>query len=191
VILAVYSSPRQGGNTDILMDSFLAGMPDEITVKKVMLRTLELQPCIACGSCEKDEVCIFQDDIWSIYEKLEKAKALVIASPIYFANVPAQLKTFIDRAQPFWVRKYLNHKENMPLTERAFFLAAGAIDTDKYFKNARLVIKTFLINLDITYSDGLFFPGVDDKGDIYRDEKALKRVQEAGRMFVRPYINCT
>ena len=150
-----------------------------------MLRDLKLQPCISCGNCHKKGVCIFQDDMWSIYEDLQKSTALVIASPIYFASITAQLKAFIDRAQPFWARKYLLQEENMPITDQAFFIAAGAIDTDKYFKNAQLVIKTLLMNLDIPYTGDFFLSGVDCKGEVFEKSGVLEKVEEKGSQFIQ------
>ncbi len=184
MIVAIYGSPRKNGNTDILMDNFLQPISEAgEEVCKIKLRELNLKPCIACGGCEKTGVCVFKDDIWDIYTKMKSARAVVLSSPIYFASINAQLKAVIDRSQAFWYNKYLLNNKNLPETEKSFFISVGGIKTDKYFKNAELVVKTYLNILDVTYSGHLFFAGVDGKGDIVKEEGALEKAVSMGREF--------
>jgi len=180
MIVVVYGSPRKEGNTEILTDSFLRPLYRQDEVKKVYLRDLQLKPCVACGGCDKTGVCVYKDDIWDIYEAIEKAEALVLASPIYFASLTAQTKAFIDRAQPFWVRKYVLGQKNDGYRKKGVFISVGGMDTDKYFLNARLVVKSFMNTLDIKYSGDLFFPAVDKKGEIRERSGALEAAEKTG-----------
>jgi multimeric flavodoxin WrbA len=186
MIVAVYGSPRSGGNTDILMDSFLSALETEEKIMHFKLRDMNLQPCMGCCRCDETGICIYKDDIQSIYECIEDAKGLILASPIYFACVTAQMKTFIDRGQAFWVRKFLLH-QSTPLTtkKKGFYISAAAMNTDKYFINSRLVIRSFMISLDIEYSGELFIPCVEDKGEIRRFPEALNSAYQAGRNFLK------
>jgi len=180
MIVAVYGSPRKEGNTEILTDHFLKPLLQQNEVKRIYLRDLTLKPCVACGGCDKTGVCVFKDDIWSLYEEIEKSDALVLASPIFFASVSAQVKAFIDRAQPFWVRKYVFGQKQEGHRKKGFFLSVGAIDTYKFFLNARLVFRTLMNTLDIDYSGDLFFPAVDRKGEIREKPGALEAAEKAG-----------
>lgn len=183
MVVAVYGSPRKGGNTDILMDEYLESVMGNQEIKRFYLRNLQLKPCIACGGCNKTGICIFKDDIWSIYEHIERANGLVLSSPIYFGSMSSQLKTFVDRAQPFWVRKYLLGQKNRNTT-KAFFISVGAINTNKYFENAKLIEKIHLKIMDIEYTGELFFPGIDEKGAIKNVPGALQQAHEAGVEFL-------
>jgi len=182
--VAVYGSPRKGGNTDILMDEFLKPVRKEHEVKNFYLRDLTLKPCIECGGCDKTGVCVFKDDIWNIYEHVEKAYGLIMSAPIFFASMSAQLKTFIDRAQPFWARKYLLNQKPAVAGQKGFFISVGAIKTDRYFENASLIVKTHMKMLEMEYSGDLFFSGADKKGDINNLSGALEAAAEAGKKFI-------
>jgi multimeric flavodoxin WrbA len=185
--IAVYGSPRKDGNTDTLMNEFLKPVQREHEVKKFYLRDLSLMPCIECGGCDKTGVCVFKDDIWNIYENIERADGLIMSAPIFFASMSAQLKIFIDRAQPFWARKYLLNQKPVVAGQKGFFISAGAIRTDRYLDNARLIVKTHMKMLEMEYSGDLFFSGVDKKGDINNLSGALEAAAEAGKKFIGVY----
>ncbi|MCL4377851.1 MAG: NAD(P)H-dependent oxidoreductase, partial [Actinobacteria bacterium] len=76
-IIAIYGSPRRGGNTDILMNMFLEGVDKlrenkafKINVKKIFLSTLNISPCRECCNCSKTGECIIDDDMQKIYPKI-------------------------------------------------------------------------------------------------------------------------
>jgi multimeric flavodoxin WrbA len=183
MIVAVYGSPRKGGNTDILMDEFLKSVEMKYEVRRFYLRNLKLNPCTECGSCDKTGVCVYKDEIWNIYESIEKADGLVMSSPIFFASISAQLKAFVDRAQPFWARKYLLKQKSKELQQKGFFISVGAIRTQRHFENAKLIIETHMNMLDMKYEGELFYRGVDKKGEINDIDGALKTASEAGSHF--------
>ncbi|MCR4435267.1 MAG: flavodoxin family protein [Clostridiales bacterium] len=185
MIVAVYGSPRKGGNTDILLDSFLQPISRHESIDRFYLRDLTLKPCIACGKCDKTGICIFNDDLWGIYEKIESASAVVLSSPIHFASVTSIMKIFVDRAQPFWARKYLLGRKNPHPERKGFFICSGAINTDKHFLNSKLVIQTLFKNLDIEYSGDLFFSGVDGKGEIRNKAGAIHSASCSGTDFLK------
>ena len=98
-ILIVSGSPRKGGNTDIMAETFR-----EEVVKKghqaelVSLSGKKIAPCLGCQYCfGHDGQCVQKDDMAQLLEKVDQADLLVLASPIYWFDVSAQLKCFIDR----------------------------------------------------------------------------------------------
>ncbi len=101
-IVILSGSPRKGGNTDMLADAFVEGA--ESAGKNVTLfRTADLKigGCLGCGHCfEEKGVCVQRDDMPPILDALLKADVLVLASPIYYWSVTAQLKLAIDRMYP-------------------------------------------------------------------------------------------
>lgn len=142
---------------------------------------------MGCCKCDKTGICIYKDNIQSIYECIENAKGLILASPIYFACVTAQMKTFIDRGQAYWVRKFLLHQSASIINKKGFYISAAAMNTDKYFLNSRSVIKSFMISLDIKYSGELFVPGVEDKGEIRKFPEVLNSAYQAGHDFLKQF----
>jgi len=98
-IVVLSGSPRKDGNTVRLTEAFIDGAEaagKEITLFRVA--GLHISGCRGCGHCFKTQgVCIQKDDMPPILEALRKADALVLASPVYYFSVTAQLKLAIDR----------------------------------------------------------------------------------------------
>ena len=94
-VLIVSSSPRKGGNSDVLCDQFAKGAAEAgHEVEKVNLREKTLSPCRACYACMENHVCAIKDDMAEIFSKLVAADVIVLASPVYFYSVCAQKLTF-------------------------------------------------------------------------------------------------
>jgi len=97
-ILVINSSPRKGGNTEVLLDALISGAEEEgATISNMKLRTLEVSPCKACDSCKKTGKCIQKDDMHDLISKMMECKVWVLGTPIYWWGPTAQLKAFIDR----------------------------------------------------------------------------------------------
>lgn len=111
-ILAFNSSPRYGGNTETLLDAVISGMKSEgAAVEKFRLHDLDITPCTSCGNCEKEFRCPINDTFQDLVEPMVACDGIVFASPLYFMNVPARGKAFIDRCQLFWSARFLLGKK--------------------------------------------------------------------------------
>ena len=105
-ILILSASPRRGGNSDLLCDQFLKGAKEVgHRVEKVFLGSRKIGYCIGCYYCQshKDQ-CVIKDDMSEILDKIQAADVLVLASPVYFYSINAQLKAVIDRCVCRWER---------------------------------------------------------------------------------------
>lgn len=100
-ILAVLGSPRVNGNTESILDVFLNGAKESnslLQVKKINVAKMNIKPCVACEKCAPiGERCVIQDDMQELYDEIVKADTIIIASPVYWWHITAQMKTFIDR----------------------------------------------------------------------------------------------
>jgi multimeric flavodoxin WrbA len=97
-ILALAGSPRKGGNSDLLLDEFIAGAAGQgAEVEKVYLNGLQIRGCQACGACQKTGRCKQRDDMTVMYDKLLSADLWAIATPVYWWGPSAQTKLMIDR----------------------------------------------------------------------------------------------
>ena len=56
-----------------------------------------IRGCVACGSCQKTGKCVFDDIVNETSAKLEKADAVVVGSPVYYASPAGTLISFLDR----------------------------------------------------------------------------------------------
>ena len=98
-ILVLVGSVRKEGNTHLLAKAFAEGAGMKHDVELASVGDYNIHPCIGCNRCYTSEGnrCVQKDDMDIIYEKLRQADIVIIASPVYFYGVSAQLKTLIDR----------------------------------------------------------------------------------------------
>ena len=98
-ILAIIASPRgMQGNTGRLLEEVLTGVEASGAETEILsLRTLNVQPCVACDVCHVTGVCNIKDDYESIKEKLIACDGFILASPNYIFSVSAQMKALFDR----------------------------------------------------------------------------------------------
>lgn len=102
-VLILSASPRRNGNSDQLCNELMRGAIDAgHQVEKVFLADHLIHYCLGCGVCSKkqDGMCVQSDDMAPILEKMVQADVIVFATPVYFYNMAAQLKTLIDRTCP-------------------------------------------------------------------------------------------
>lgn len=88
-ILAVVSSPRKGGNSEMLVDRFIEGAKESgHTVKKICLREKKIAPCIACEACLRNGgTCVQKDDMADILQKIIDADTIVLSTPVYYYDI--------------------------------------------------------------------------------------------------------
>ena len=98
-VLIFSASPRKHGNSDLLCDRFMAGAKAVgHNAEKIFLRDKKINYCLACDGCRKNGgACVQEDDMAGILDKIIAADVLVMATPVYFYTMDAQMKTLIDR----------------------------------------------------------------------------------------------
>jgi multimeric flavodoxin WrbA len=102
-VLALLGSPRNNGNTSLLLDEYLRGIEDfdkDAEVTKVFLQEKNIQGCSSCEACRHVTTigqCAIKDDMQELYPLFCNADVVIYATPIYWWSVSAQLKAFMDR----------------------------------------------------------------------------------------------
>ena len=180
-VLGIMGSPRMKGNTDLLLDEALKGAESQgAEVEKILVDKLQIAPCKEYYACLRDGKCVIKDDMDGIYDKLLAADAVIIASPMFFYNVSAQLMLLISRCQALWARKYVLKNMDIP-EKRGAFIAVGATKGEKLFDGPKLTVKYFFQAINTRYTDELLIRGVDKKGEIKEHPTALSDAYELGK----------
>jgi multimeric flavodoxin WrbA len=104
-IVAVNGGPRKGKNTDQMLDAFIEGVKEanpEADVQVIRLYDYQYTGCRSCFACQlknhRDDLqCWVKDDITQLLKDTYHADGIVFASPIYYSNVSAQLRSFWER----------------------------------------------------------------------------------------------
>lgn len=174
-ILIISSSPRKGGNSDVLCDEFLKGAKSAgHECEKIFLKDKKINYCTGCGFCVSNNytACAQKDDIAEILDKMLEADTIVFATPIYFYAMAGQMKTFIDRICAKYTK--LNDKEFYYIMTAA----ENAPSTVKYTLGEFKGLTDCLNN--IVEKGYLFAGGVWQKGDVL-NTNYLKQAYEAGK----------
>ena len=184
-VLCISGSPRRYGNSERLLDALIGGVEDAGgKAVKIVAKDAGVHVCLGCNACSKDGRCIQSDGMDAVMAELDAADAIAVASPVFFATVPAVLKTLLDRCQPYWVRRYIL-KDPRPATRRpgAILLVGGG--GDPFGTTCALnPIKSVFAVLSVSADLVLEVVGPDKPGDIVSEPDALRRAEEIGRQLV-------
>lgn len=173
-VLIISASPRKGGNSDTLCDQFAKGAKEAGNeVEKLRLSELHIEYCSACYACKKVGHCVKQDDMEYVLDKMRAADVIVLATPVYFYTMNAQLKTLIDRT--------LGGAQKPGLENKEFYLIATAADGRKAMERTIDGIRGYLECLLGAKERGVIYGASAWKiGDIL-ENPAMQEAYEMGR----------
>jgi len=195
-ILILSGSPRKGGNTELLAEAFAKGAAEHHHVEIVSVRDVKVNPCMGCNACfktngrsseshpnlfedgrvvtdegEANGICAQRDDMALIYEKMSLADMLVIASPVYFYGISAQLKAIIDR--------FHNPIRDTFHIKKMALLLVGAATLPELFDAILTEYNLCLKFFNLEDAGKVLVRGVKDKGDI-KNTDALNEAYTLG-----------
>ena len=180
-IIVLSGSPRKGGNTDLLVDAFVKGAEKNNNVEVVShllvdafvkgaeknnnvevvsVADYKVNPCIGCNSCfdRAGHECFQQDDMRTVYDKLKCADVIVVASPVYFYGVSAQLKAIIDRL-------HTPMRNDFKVKKLALILVGAAV-LPELFDSIKIQYQLVLNFFKLEDAGMVLVRGAKDKGDV-------------------------
>lgn len=175
-ISVIIGSPRKGGNTQLLADSFIRGAVQAgNTVDVISVADYDIHGCLGCNACfRNDGLCVQNDGMAEIYSRLSNADIIVFATPIYFFTLSSQLKAIIDRLHnpirdSFSVRKLV-------------LLVVSASAKETVYEPVLAMYKAALSHFSLEDGGVITVGGMKDKGDIL-NYPALKQAFELGQLI--------
>ena len=172
-IVILVGSMRINGNTARLVQSFADGAVQNNNVEVVYVADYNVNPCIGCNSCfaREGNQCFQDDDMVQIYEKLRNADIVVIASPVYFYGISAQLKAIVDRLH--------TPMRNTFHIKKLGLLLVGAAQLPNLFDPILMQYQMVLDFFKLESIGTVLVRGVNDIGDI-DGNSALKEEYDMG-----------
>lgn len=173
-ILILSGSPRKGGNSDTLCDQFMRGAAESGNkVEKINVAEKKIDYCHACYYCEKSKgICAIKDDMAEVLDKMLQADVLVLASPVYFYSIDAQLKTVIDRT----VARWLEFKD-----KEFYYIMTAAEESDMAMNCTLECMRGLAACLEGSVEKGVIFgKGVYKKSEI-NQHPAMQEAYEMGK----------
>lgn len=103
-VLLLAGSPRVNGNSSMLGEEFLRGAKEAgHHVERIDVARRNVKGCLGCNACYRNGgSCVQKDNMEEIRNKMLEADVIVLASPIYFYSMTAQMKAVIDRTYAFY-----------------------------------------------------------------------------------------
>ena len=173
-VLIISTSPRKGGNSDMLATEFAKGAKEagnEVDVVNLAGKKIEF--CRGCLSCVKTQKCVIDDDAAEVRDKMLSADVIVWATPIYYYCISGQMKTMIDRGNPLYTSDYKFRD--------IYLLATAAEDEGYVVEGAVKATQGWIDCFEKASLKGVVFAGgVDKKGEI-AGHKALAEAYEMGK----------
>jgi multimeric flavodoxin WrbA len=177
-VVAVNSSPRKEGNTAILVETAFEPMRAAgIECEQISLAGKTVGGCIACGLCRKkaDRQCHGRDDFGNeVIAALDSADGIILASPVYFAGINAELKAVIDRAG-YVARGNEDMFRRVPGAGIVTHRRAGAIHALDSINHFFLIAEMFVVG-----SSYWSFGVGAARGQVSEDDEGLRTMRTLG-----------
>ena len=175
-VLIISSSPRRNGNSDQLSEAFKKGAVEAGNmVEKIFLQNKKIGFCMACNACKREGLsgsCVIKDDMEDILNSMLLADVIVLASPVYYYNVNAQMKVMIDRTYARFTE--LKNKE-------FYFIFSCSDSTRGSIDAASEALRGFTCCLPDSSEKGIIYGlGLPRHGDV-AEKDVLKEAYEMGK----------
>jgi protein-tyrosine-phosphatase len=141
--------------------------------------------------CERKGYCPIDDDVKTeIYPLIRQAEVVVLATPIFFFNMTAQLKAIVDRCQLFWARKYkLKLSDPAKKTKRGFLLSVGASKGKSLFEGLQLTARYFFDAIDASFEGSLTYREIEGPKDMAKHPEVLADIEKAAACLIGPLLD--
>ena len=173
-ILILEGSPRPNGNSCILSNEFARGAEEAGNqVEKIQLSRKKLSGCLGCNACYRNGgTCVQKDDMEEIRAKMLESDVIVLASPIYFYSMTAQMKTLIDRTYAFFNQ----------LAGKTFYFVVTCAATDASYTETMLAsLRGFTCCVPDAKEGGIVLGiGAMEAGEI-RKSDAMQQAYQMGK----------
>jgi multimeric flavodoxin WrbA len=182
-VLLLLGSPRKNGNSAMLAEQIREGAESSgASVEEVFLHGLRIEACQSCYACQAPESsgCAIDDDMQPIYGQLIDSGAWVIASPVYWFNMSAQTKLFMDRS--FALPAY----QKDAFTGKRIAIAMSYGDTDPFRSGAVNALRCFQDAFRYVGANiiGMVYGSAFEAGEVQSDLELLKRARDLGKRLV-------
>jgi multimeric flavodoxin WrbA len=121
-VVVLHGSQRRGGNSDTLVDRFLAGIggSEVHDVSHFYAIEMRIAHCRGCGSCAAGR-CAIDDDMQEVYPAFAQAEVVILAAPMFWGYMTSQLKTLFDRLEAVSGSSFSNKDFVLFVTYRHYY----------------------------------------------------------------------
>lgn len=176
-VIGINGSARKDGNTEILMNRVFEELNKSgIETELFSFAGQIIEPCKACWACDGQKNCVHRKDRFrEIFDKLKEADGILLGSPVYSANVSANMQAFLERAAVVCDMNpgMLTHKVGAAVAAARRGGALQTIDTmNHFFLNHEMYV------VGSTYWNMAYG---QMSGDVEKDQEGLENMKNLGQ----------
>jgi multimeric flavodoxin WrbA len=184
-ILVIAASPRANGNSNILASKAAEGVNAcGGQADLVLIGNLRIAPCNGCDACRAnpDAGCVINDEMQPLYPKIRDAEGLIFATPVYWFNMSAQIKAFIDRSYA------IQGKDSWAFTGKDVGVILTYGDTDIFTSGGINALRSFQDICSYVKANlvGAVYGSADKPGDIQDNTGLLEKAYKLGEQMAKP-----
>jgi multimeric flavodoxin WrbA len=181
-IVTLLGSPRAKGNSAAIASRF-SKTAEKFGAKNktYSLNRLKFRGCQACMMCkEKLDRCALKDDLEPVLDDIRETDVLVLATPVYFADVTAQMKMFIDRTYSYYVPDFLNNPVpgRLALGKQLVFIQTQAEESGNLYNDIYPKYEFFFQFLGFKNNHLNRATGMNDEGDVAKQDSIMKQAED-------------
>lgn len=98
-VFGICASPRKSTTEYVLSKALEKLSENNFETEMFTCHMKDLKPCMHCDYCLKNRKCIIQDDMAEVYENLQSADGIILATPVQSGSVSANLSIIMDRTR--------------------------------------------------------------------------------------------
>lgn len=178
-VLGINSSARKGGNTAILINKVFEELNKEgIETELIEFAGQVIEPCKACWACGGEKNCVHKRDRFQdVFEKMKESDGILLGSPVYSANISANMQAFLERAAVVadmnQDAELFNHKVGAAVTAVRRGGAVNAVDAMNHF----------FLNHEMFVAGSTYWNMAYGQmpGDVQKDQEGLDNMVNLGK----------
>ncbi|MCS7143676.1 MAG: flavodoxin family protein [Archaeoglobaceae archaeon] len=186
MILGISGSPRKKATEFVLSKALEMISEAGFETRLFTVRGKHINFCQHCDHCLRHKECRIRDDMFGIYELLEKARGIVIATPVYNGGVSAQIKAIMDRCRALVAKDYNFFRGKVGMA-----IAVGGDRIGGQELAIMQIITFFILNGVIPISGGSFganlgatFWSKDTLEGVSEDEEGFRNLRKTVKRFL-------
>lgn len=179
-ILAVVGSPRLDGNTNYLADQALEEANQlGARTEKIVISQHKLSPCLAHINCRELDACVQKDDGAWMLDKFCEADGVILATPVYYYDLSAWMKIFIDRN--YFLGR---HRKKCAAKAVGIIVVAGGIGIEDTVNSMIRFVESSSFNRIPQDKRFIVTACALDLGDARSNQRLSNEAREMGRQLV-------
>ncbi|WP_069592579.1 flavodoxin family protein [Methanosphaera sp. WGK6] len=112
-VVTLMTTYNRNGNTRKIVDRLTTGIKDAEGSNEILyMGDYNIGFCTGCGTCKSGGGCVLDDDYNKLLDKIRQADYFIFSAPIYYGDLAAQSKVFIDRLGS------IGNDENLEMKEK-------------------------------------------------------------------------